>query len=216
MLQPWWRLLAALAVCAGGVARADGSLRCGSRLVSIGDARIDLLGRCGEPALRDRRVDERFEGVRDGEVAQSRRVTTVVEDWTYDFGPQSFVHVVTLVNGKITAIERQSYGYASAVPAPASIPRARCDPGMVHEGDAKLDVLARCGEPALVDSWDEIHSVLVRAGHQHDHGQAVAESASVHVEVWTYDMGPNQFVRFIRLENGRVTAVSTGTYGYAH
>ncbi len=210
MLRTWWRFPAALVLCAG-VARADGSLRCGSRLVSVGDARIDLLGRCGEPALRERRVDERWEGVTDGTVGQGRRITTVVEEWTYDFGPQSFVQIVTLVNGRITAIEHRSYGYAGGASKPIRIPRSQCDPAMVHVGDAKLDVLARCGEPAMVDAWDEARGVFEVT----DPAQVAAESTSVRVEVWTYDLGPNQFVRFVRLENGRVASVTTGTYGYA-
>lgn len=210
MARPRWWFLAALALCTG-VARADGSLRCDGRLVSVGDARIDLLGRCGEPALRERRVDERWEGVTDGVVGQGKRVTTAIEDWTYDFGPQSFVQIVTLTNGRITSIKGRSYGYSSGGPKPVRIPRSRCDLGTVHEGDVKLDVLARCGEPAVVDSWDEVRGVFAVG----DPGVAAGQSVAVRVEVWTYDLGPNQFVRFVRLENGRVTAVSTGTYGYA-
>ena len=114
MTWPWrWLVMLALS---SGVARADGSLRCGGRLVSVGDARIDLLGRCGEPTFRERRIDERWEGVTVGAVGQGLRTTSVVEDWSYDFGPGSFVHVVTLVNGRITAIEFRSYGYADAGP----------------------------------------------------------------------------------------------------
>jgi Protein of unknown function (DUF2845) len=44
----------------------------------------------------------------------------------------------------------------------------------------------------------------------------VAASVSpAHVEVWTYDFGPDAFVRFALLENGVVTRVDTGGYGYA-
>lgn len=209
MTWPWrWLVMLALS---SGVARADGSLRCGGRLVSVGDARIDLLGRCGEPTFRERRIDERWEGVTVGAVGQGLRTTSVVEDWSYDFGPGSFVHVVTLVNGRITAIERRSYGYADAGPKPVRLPRTRCDPGQVHDGDGKLDVLARCGEPAAVDSWDETRGVFTRG----DAGQALTQETTIRVEIWTYDLGPNQFVRFVRLENGKVTGITTGTYGYA-
>ncbi len=210
MLRSWWRLPASLLLCAG-VARADGSLRCGSRLVSVGDARIDLLGRCGEPALRERRVDEAWTGVTDGKLTQGTRITAVIEEWTYDFGPHAFVHVVTLVNGRITAIERRSYGYSSDGPRPFRIPRSRCDPATIPVGDAKLDVLARCGEPAMVDAWDDTRGVSEVT----DPALAAASGTGVRVEVWTYDLGPTQFVRFVRLENGRVASVTTGTYGYA-
>jgi len=210
MLQTWCRLLAALALCAGGVARGDGSMRCGGRLVSVGDARIDLLGRCGEPALRERRVEEGWSGAASGGVVQGGRTTTIIEEWTYDFGPQALVNVVTLVNGRITDIQTRSYGYTSSTPNPVRMPRARCGSGAVHEGDGKLDLLARCGEPAMIDAWDEVPAVVVL-----DPGSPFSAGSTVRVEIWTYDMGPNQFVRFVRLENGRVTSITTGTYGYA-
>ncbi len=210
MPRPWWLLLAAVAAFPGPP-RADGSVRCGSRLVSVGDARIDLLARCGQPALREQRVEERWEGITDGTVGQGRRVTVVIEDWTYDFGRRSFSHVVTLVNGRIERIEPGGYGYADGGPRPARIPRARCDVGMLHEGDRKLDVLARCGEPAIAEAWDEARGTFAAA----DPGWTTVQAVTVRVEVWTYDLGPSQFVRFVRMENGQVTSVTTGTYGYA-
>jgi hypothetical protein len=210
MVRHGLRFLAALALCAG-VARAESSLRCGSRIVAVGDARIDLLARCGEPALRERRVQDYAQGVTNGTMGQGRRLTAVIEEWTYDFGPQSFAYLVRLVNGRIIAIDRLSYGYASGGPKPVRIPRAQCDPGTLHAGDAKLDVLARCGEPAMVDAWDEERGVVSTL----EPGWSAGGSATIRVEVWTYDLGPNQFVRFIRMENGRVTEVLTGTYGYA-
>ncbi|HET6411861.1 MAG TPA: DUF2845 domain-containing protein [Anaeromyxobacter sp.] len=186
------------------MAGADDSFRCGSRLVSVGDARIDLLGKCGRPALSESRVEERFDG---GTLGVGQRVTAVVEEWTYDFGPLSFVEVVTLVNGRIVRIERGSYGYQDQAQRPVRIPRARCDPGAFHEGDYKIDLLERCGEPAAIDTWEEPGTVSVP-------GRA-AQTGIVRVEVWTYDLGPNQFVRFVRLENGRVARITTGSYGYA-
>jgi hypothetical protein len=38
---------------------------------------------------------------------------------------------------------------------------------------------------------------------------------TVAIEVWTYDFGRNRFLRFVRFEDGKVTAVETGGYGYA-
>ncbi len=40
-------------------------------------------------------------------------------------------------------------------------------------------------------------------------------TAAVVVEVWTYDFGPQTFVRFVVLEDGVVTRVDTGHHGYA-
>lgn len=53
----------ALTLALIGVATAsrasETSLRCDGGLISLGDMQLDLLGKCGEPALRDRRSEER-------------------------------------------------------------------------------------------------------------------------------------------------------------
>jgi hypothetical protein len=197
------RLLLLFALTAPSAAAAD-SLRCARGVVSEGDARIDLLGKCGTPDLRERRLVQGW-GVAttgrmgaDGRIIAGRTTDVVVEEWTYDFGPSMFSYLVTLENGRIVRIDRLGYGQRQE-PArdPVPPPRATCDHlAGVSEGAGKLDVLARCSDPAVVDAWDE-------AG------------GAVRVEVWTYDLGRNRLVRFVRFENGRVTEVTTGSHGYA-
>jgi hypothetical protein len=171
------RAIAVIAVFASLVhvsatAASESSLRCAGGLVGLGDATIDLLGKCGAPALREPRVDEAWVAFGGGGSSVQRRVLLAVERWTYDFGPQRFL--------------------------------------MFHVGDAKLDLLARCGEPAAVDTRQE-SEVRVAA----DVGAVVAMSASpTDLEVWTYDFGPNTLLRFVVLENGVVTRIDTGSHGY--
>lgn len=201
--------LAALA--APAAAHAD-SLRCTGGLVSVGDARLDLLARCGPPTLRDRRVDERWTVAGTEGAAVGRKVSVVVEEWSYDFGPNAFTCLVRLENGRIVAMERGSYGRRQEPPAERLRPaRASCDENAVREGDGKLDVLSRCGEPAALDAWDEAVGELLTDGT----GFAAGGGRTTRVERWTYDFGRNRFVRFLRIENGRVVKVSTGSYGYA-
>jgi hypothetical protein len=200
--------LAALPTPAAG---AD-SLRCAGGLVSAGDARLDLLARCGPPDLRDRRVDERWTIAGKEGAAVGRRVSVVVEEWSYDFGPNAFTCLVRLENGRIVAMERGTYGRRREPPAERLRPaRASCEENAVREGDGKLDVLSRCGEPAALDAWDEAVGELVTDGT----GFAAGAGRTTRVERWTYDFGRNRFVRFVRIENGRVVKVSTGSYGYA-
>ena len=143
-----------------------------------------------------------------------RSVDAVIEEWTYDFGPSSFVQVVTLENGRVRNVERLGYGHArDARPVPVRIRRATCsDLVGIDEGDGKLDVLARCGEPAVRDAWEETRAVYV---HGRREGLATAESTTVQLETWTYDLGRNRFVQFVTFENGRVVRIRSGTYGYA-
>ncbi len=195
-------LAAACALAPAPPATADSSIHCDHGIVQVGDAKIDLLGKCGPPALQEVRFEER--AVPSSEVAWSpdtgaflpaqRRVAVALEIWTYDFGPQRFIQVVTMEAGRIVAIERGGYGYAASPRAgEALIPRARCQPEAIRAGDTTYDVLTRCGEPASRDVYPE----------------------PLALEVWTYDFGPQVFVRFVHLENGKVARVETGSYGYA-
>jgi len=195
-------------------ASAQGSLRCDGGLVAVGDSKLDLLGKCGRPALVEELLGDRgAAGAQDPQATWGIRVTATVERWTYDFGPNQFVGYVTLDTGKIVAIERGSYGYARApAPPPPPVPRARCEPAGFHEGDSTFDVLARCGPPATRDARIETQAVWSGG----DGGPPVVTAwRSVTVEVWGYDFGPRSFLRFLTFADGKLVKVETGSYGYA-
>jgi Protein of unknown function (DUF2845) len=201
-------LAAALAALAPVLARAD-SLSCAGGIVSLGDSKLDLLGKCGRPALQERDLEDL--SVVDARLGAGRRVVSSVERWTYDFGRSRFIQVVRLVAGKVAGVERGGYGYAQAAAPRERLRRAICEPAALDEGALALEILARCGEPAVVDAWDEeLRSVEALGG-----DKVLARGVIVRVEVWTYDFGRNQFLRFVRIEGGKVTRVDTGSYGYA-
>jgi Protein of unknown function (DUF2845) len=170
-------------------AAAD-SIRCDGGIVSVGDSRLDLFAKCGPPALQEAEAVVTTANVDLG---------LVIERWTYNFGPERFIQIVSLKGGKVIAVERGGYGYALPEPPkdaprdPPSIPRARCEPDAFRIGDRTFDVLARCGEPAYRD---------------------VRQRQTV-VEVWTYDFGQRSFVRFLEFEGGRLARIRTGSYGYS-
>ena len=180
-----WILLAALGLAAGR-AGAD-SIRCDGGLVGIGDSRLDLLAKCGPPSLQE---------AEQVVLTVDTDLSLLIERWTYDFGPQRFIQVVSLRGGKVIAVERGGYGHAPAAQPqdpprePIAIPRARCEHDTLHLGDLTYEVLARCGEPFSRD---------LRGGK----------------EVWTYDFGPQSFVRFVEFRAGRIVRIRTGGYGYA-
>ncbi len=208
------RLLLAAALLLPAAARAD-SLRCEGGIVSVGDSKLDLLGKCGQPTLREAQEEERSRTQVDaaGRTLGGRSTVVTVERWTYNFGPRAFVQYVTLEGGRIRAVERGSYGYDLGAPAEApAIPRARCDQLAFHVGDSTFDVLARCGEPALRDA-----RVVARSAGATTAGGATFEGATVTelVEIWTYDLGPQALVRRLSFEHGKVVAIETGGYGYS-
>jgi hypothetical protein len=199
----------ALLLLAAAEARAD-SVRCSGGLVSTGDSKLDLLGKCGRPTIQDGRLDERTVSLvaKDG-TATHRRTMATVETWSYDFGPNGFTYVVTLDAGKIVRIERGGYGYAAEPPRPARIDAARCDPERLDLGDTKLEVLAECGEPSAADLRREEIAVGAPGG-----DGIVGQTFTREVEVWTYDFGKRRFLRVVELADGKVVRVDTGGYGY--
>lgn len=202
-MRPIRLAVLAAAVLLAPAARADDSLRCDGGVVSLGDSKLDLLGKCGEPTLRD---DRPVEAV----AAAQRLLSYVVERWTYDFGPSRFAMTVTMRLGKVTAIERGGRGYAEPGPrAPVRLRRARCEPYAIREGDTTLDLLGRCGDPALREEAVETCCDAV------DVEDPAVVRTTLHVEVWTYDFGPSALQRRVRLEDGKVVRVDTGGRGYA-
>jgi hypothetical protein len=210
------RLLAGLALGAlpvAGMALGD-SINCDHGIVSAGDSKLDLLAKCGEPALMEARFEERshFQVSQDGRRGSSRSVTVRVERWTYNFGPQRFQQFVTLETGRVTAVERGTYGYSMEQlrRPPPGLGLARCDQLAFHLGDSTFDVLSRCGEPALREEQQVAWSAYGTSGS----GQATGGSSGAAVEVWTYNFGSRTFVRHLVFENGTLVRIETGGYGY--
>ena len=73
----------------------------------------------------------------------------------------------------------------------------RCEGGLIDRGALKLEVLAACGEPAHRERWFQ--------------GQQAPFSP---VEVWTYNFGPNQFLRRLHFREGRLRQIETDGYGF--
>lgn len=81
----------------------------------------------------------------------------------------------------------------------------RCKGGLVAIGVTKYEVIAKCGKPALQDSRD-IHRIMKI-------GDAQFTKQTVTIDEWTYDMGPQSFIRVLTFEDGVLKNISRGTYG---
>lgn len=91
------------------------ALRCGRSLVVEGDNKYQVFRRCGEPDFKESRVDYRELRWRGSGLNQpgveTRQLTPVtIEQWTYDFGPNRFVEVVTFEDGRVINIRAMDYG----------------------------------------------------------------------------------------------------------
>lgn len=81
---------------------------CTEQVVSIGDAKSDVAAKCGEPSLKDVHQEELRERLSSGEV---RKTFVVVEEWTYNLGPNRFTRILTFRNNKLVDIRTGGYGY---------------------------------------------------------------------------------------------------------
>jgi hypothetical protein len=87
------------------------SLDCAGGIVSIGDSRVDLIVKCGEPDWKDSHdevISERLD--RD----TKRKLIITVDEWTYNFGTSQLIRIVTLKNGRIADIRTGNYGYSKS------------------------------------------------------------------------------------------------------
>ena len=89
------------------------ALRCHGEVVDIGDHKIEVLQKCGEPEY----VDERY-GAKGSRLHHPRRTLDIeeyeevlIEEWTYNFGPRKFMRILIFENGILKKIEKLGYGY---------------------------------------------------------------------------------------------------------
>ena len=102
------------------------ALRCGNRVISDGDPMIKVKKYCGEPdAVQTRsivrtglprsrtRVDDPDAPPLDDELLVRDRsyVEVLVEDWTYNFGPNKLMRLIRFENGVVRDIEQLGYGF---------------------------------------------------------------------------------------------------------
>ncbi|GAB4390555.1 MAG: DUF2845 domain-containing protein [Thermodesulfovibrionales bacterium] len=102
----------------------------------------------------------------------------------------------------------------------------RCGGDLVNEGDTMYEVIRSCGEPSFVRSWQErrVKRDFFRdifGGEDERPGDRERQRLrfpflvveEVQIEEWTYDLGPNRFIRYLLFENGRLVDITTGDYG---
>ncbi|MGE4088211.1 MAG: DUF2845 domain-containing protein [Immundisolibacter sp.] len=85
-----------IALTLAGLAYSHGAaagIRCGSKLIDVGDFSAYVLERCGEPKSRQ---------VISGSIGAD---SPVIEQWVYDFGSRKPLRILTIVGGRVTRIE---------------------------------------------------------------------------------------------------------------
>ncbi len=171
---------------------------CGGGIISTGDRSMDVLAKCGQPDSKESHQEELSERLDDN---TKQKIFVTVEEWTYNLGPTQFMRIIILKNGVVTNIRTGNYGYTKK----AEPVQRDCSEQVLSIGDSKTDVLAKCGEPSFKDSHVEEFKERLD-----DRERKVF----VTVEEWTYDLGPNRFVRILTFRNSKLADIRTGGYGY--
>lgn len=197
-LRPLLVFLALLALAPR--AGAGDAIRCGSRIVTVEARAAEILAACGEPAFRD--VYALPGPALPGEIAER-------EQWTYNFGRNQLLQVLSLRNGRLVDIRTDGYGFP---PNPAR----RCASHELVEGLSKYRLLTHCGEPLTRRRLGYVRALHPRqrqriGGWTTERGLAPVE---VYREEWVYNFGSNQFLRIVRLDDGVVSEVQHGERGF--
>lgn len=178
------------------------AMRCGSKLVSIGDSKEEVYLKCGEPFFGEEIGIETQTFKRSPSPWSSRMTTSttrIIEQWTYNQGPGTFWRILTFKGDKLVRIEDGD----------------RVHPGnnspsffLVSPGDTKVEILTRYGEPAFreIVAYD---ASLHRTGRSSPYGRS-RTFVEKKVERWTYDLGPGKFLKILTFRGGKLVSVTEG------
>lgn len=112
-------LASATLLMPGAAAHADDNLRCGTRLVSVGDGKDKVRALCGDP------TDVAFVGVigrrsyptypstgpYDYSWIGPAWIELPVEVWTYNLGPNKLLRKLRFIGDELVEIRTEGYGY---------------------------------------------------------------------------------------------------------
>ena len=92
---------------------------------------------------------------------------------------------------------------------PAQAQSMKCSGGIVSEGDSRLSLVYKCGEPMLRDAYCP---AVYYPGTVHVVPDAVAAAyvPCIPTEEWLYDRGPGSLMATVRMRGGRIAAITFG------
>ncbi len=95
-----------------GMAGPASALRCGGRIISVGDSKREVLDVCGRPSHIESTVEVLPELVYDALRGTYLHIPTQVDRsvWTYNFGPNRLIYRLTFRANSLVKIETGGYG----------------------------------------------------------------------------------------------------------
>lgn len=92
----------------------------------------------------------------------------------------------------------------------------RCRGHIVSVGDTQEEVLIKCGEPDHIKQWEEGGPNLIYQFFDYEHERYIAPKLIVgplKMERWTYNLGSNKFIRYLKFQNRELIEIETGKKG---
>jgi hypothetical protein len=92
----------------------------------------------------------------------------------------------------------------------------RCQGRLVSIGDTKEEVLDKCDKPDKRDQWEEDQNSTISQIYDYKNERYMAPKVikqPIQMERWTYNMGPNKFIRYLYFQNGELIKIETGERG---
>lgn len=95
----------------------------------------------------------------------------------------------------------------SALPFVACAESLRCSNGIAAEGDSRLAVISKCGQPTLRDGYC---AQLYISGTVVPGAVTNTYAPCIYTEEWLYERGPGNFPATLRIRDGRVQSITYG------
>jgi hypothetical protein len=98
---------------------------------------------------------------------------------------------------------------AAALPSAAFAESLRCQNGIAAEGDSRLAVVYKCGEPLLRDSYC---APVYYSGSIYPVPEPIAGLyvPCIYTEEWLYERGPGELLAAVRIRGGIVRSITYG------
>ena len=94
----------------------------------------------------------------------------------------------------------------SLLSSSATAESLRCKTDFVQIGDTKADVVVKCGEPQITDSFcEKTEQRFLKS----DGTSGFIESCE-NIDIWTYNPGPGQFWTHLYFEKGKLREMKYG------
>ena len=98
---------------------------------------------------------------------------------------------------------------AAALPTSALAESLRCQNGIASEGDSRIALVYKCGQPLLRDNYC---APVYYTGSVYTVPDPIAGLyvPCVYTEEWLYERGPGELVAVIRMRGGKVQSITYG------